>query len=113
MGYYSHVRGEVAVSPPLLQLLGERDSEGYLDRAWELRLSNDGATIYPYDDTFKAYDLEDHLGALVRDFPDHSFTGTLRVEGEEAGDIWELVFDGHAVDRVDYEMVPGRRKRVA
>lgn len=65
----------------------------------ELRTTITGvALVGSWDDEFKAYYIEEDLQTMVNTFPDHSFSGSLLLEGEDNLDIWRLaVHNGHDV----------------
>jgi hypothetical protein len=48
------------------------------------------ALIQSWDDASKAYYIEEDLRTMVNTFPEHSFTGELRMQGEDNLDIWKL-----------------------
>jgi hypothetical protein len=113
MGYYTNFTGEIAITPPLTNAeiaqhpeftSGDTDvrlrivedttetAEGTLTR----RLAD--AVIPAQEDSYKGYDLIEHLQAVIDAYPGHTFTGRLNCEGEEAGDLWRAVIrDGRAV----------------
>ncbi|MFI5525026.1 DUF6205 family protein [Streptomyces platensis] len=117
MGYCTRVTGEFTITPPLTW--SEIKDSPYLDGdahtgRLDVKLSiaeeqvdtKDGpllrrsaaALVPAWDDSFKAYDLIDHVQDAIDSFPGHAFTGRLECEGEEAGDLWRVVIrDGRAV----------------
>lgn len=119
MGYYSTVTGEIAIIPPIpWKILKDSPllpgSRGRKDRDASLRIEETtvdtddgtlirrvGAGIVPgWDDSYKAYDLINHVQEIVDAFPGHTYAGYLHVEGREEGiDIWRVyVKDGRAVE---------------
>jgi len=56
------------------------------------------ALVTAWDDEYKGYYIEEDLRTLVNTFPDHEFTGELRMEGEDNLDVWKLqIHNGHEV----------------
>jgi hypothetical protein len=118
MGYYTRVDGEIRIEPPLTWA-EIKDNPSIPDtpggRAeYDVRLrideetvdTNEGqltrktcsALVPSWDDSFKAYNLIEHVQAMIDAFPGHTFTGRLDCEGEESGDLWRVVVrDGRAV----------------
>jgi hypothetical protein len=117
MGYYSRMRGQIVISPPLswseLQqvsdfLPGVPESKERLIRI-ELSTRHEetdqgtltiktGVSVVPtWDDEIKAYsiekDMKDLFGSTV--FEGHRLTGHILVLGEEQGDVTR--FDGTGV----------------
>lgn len=88
MGYYSSARGEITVTPPFSP---EELKANIFNDIWELVPSEDGSSLKPYEDDFKAYYIEQHVSTLIDYFPDHSFEGTIEFFGEDNTDIWRLV----------------------
>src|SRR5258708_39585306 len=53
------------------------------------------------DESIKAYEIEDEVGALVADYASgHTFSGFLEISGEEQGDLSRLYVRGRRVVRV-------------
>jgi hypothetical protein len=135
MGYYTSVTGQIDISPPLtwneikdspflpesVARLEWRDvmlnvevdinetDEGTLTR----RYAN--AVVPSTDDSFKAYDIEDHLAELVRLHGDgRTFTGRLEGHGEETSDMWRLcIRDGKVAKDVPRIVWPDGDERTA
>lgn len=110
MGYTSSLRGELTIEPPLrwaeykdspwagraraqanhkgLCLVETTETvvtdDGPLERHMAVRV--EGAWATPE----KLYDIVEELQELVDAHPDHEFTGELRGEGNDFGDIWLL-----------------------
>ncbi|MFI8351243.1 DUF6205 family protein [Streptomyces sp. NPDC085596] len=118
MGYYTRVTGEINIEPPLTWqefkdspfLPGSANDSTAYDvrlRADEETVDTDdgqlirktASTVLPrWDDSFKAYNLIEHVQAIIDAFPGHTFSGRLDCEGEETGDLWRVVIrDGRAV----------------
>ena len=118
MGYYTSVDGEIRIQPPLTWaeikdspfLPGSPNDNTNYDvrlRADEDTVDTDegqlvrktcSALLPRWDDSFKAYNLVEHVQAVIDAFPDHTFTGRFDCEGEETGDLWRVVIrDGRAV----------------
>jgi hypothetical protein len=118
MGYNSNVDGQIDVTPPLtwkeLQEKGYSEDGRYtpdwtcvrLEVSSETVSTDEGvltrftadAIVPSTDDSFKAYGLMKDVQKIVSDFPDHTFSGYLYVEGEENNDMWRLyVKDGKAI----------------
>jgi hypothetical protein len=67
------------------------------DEGMLTRFTSD-AIVPSTDDSFKVYSLMEDVQKIVSDFPDHTFSGYLYVEGEENDDMWRLyVKDGKAI----------------
>lgn len=121
MGYDSTLAGELRIEPPLKwaqikdsQHLGcerarenskgvclvERSDpvetdEGTLNRRYADSLA------FAWDYPVRLYEIVDEIQALVDAYPDHEFTGELRGEGCDFGDIWLLrVNAGRRVERI-------------
>lgn len=118
MGYYTRVTGEIRIEPPLTWqefkdsrfLPGSPNDNGNYD----VRLCVDEETVDTdegqlvrktasvvlprWDDSFKAYNLVEHVQAVIDAFPGHTFSGRLECEGEDNTDMWRVVVrNGHAV----------------
>lgn len=116
MGYYTTYTGEITITPPLTWA-EIKDSPFLPNDAFNIRdlkfevtredrdtaegtlIRREAIAVVPLtDDTYKGYDVVEHLQEILDAFPGHEFTGSIRAEGEEAGDIWRLdVVDGRAV----------------
>jgi hypothetical protein len=117
MGYSTNYTGRITISPPLAWV-EFKDSPFHPDRAWDAgselkfevveetvdtdegQLTRRQATaVVPLtDDSYKGYDIVEHLQRIVDAFPGREFGGYIRADGEETGDIWQLsVVDGRAV----------------
>lgn len=106
MGYYSRMKGSIQIDPPLNyqelknngQVIdGLRDVGIVVDKEKKptpegLLTVFNGTHIVPRsDDSGKVYDIQEEIPLLVDMFKDdHVFNGSIRVEGEEAGDIWRM-----------------------
>lgn len=117
MGYYTTYSGEIRIVPPLtwaeakdspwlsvdhgdLMLLLEENAETVeTDHGTDTFTRKSVTAVVPItDDSYKGYQIEDHLQQIVQAFPGHEFTGYISAEGEDAGDLWRLaVMDGKAV----------------
>ena len=125
MGYYTRVTGELHIEPPLTWpefkdsrfLPGSPNDNGNYDvqlRADEETVDTDegqlvrktASVLLPrWDDSFKAYNLIEHVQAVIDAFPGRTFTGRLECEGEDNTDMWRLIVrDGRAV-RVEPRIV--------
>jgi len=110
VGYYTHVRGEIEIDPPLTWAeVREADGDGFWppqdERSVELRIvetsvetnvgtlrRREGVSVIPAtEDGFKAYHLLEHVQAVLDrwDGP-HAFAGRFDCSGEENGDLWRL-----------------------
>jgi Family of unknown function (DUF6205) len=117
MGYLSSVTGEVTITPPL-SAAEVRESPFRPDveerKDIVLRVQEDivktnegtltritGTAIVPaWDESYKAYSLEEHLAELIRlHGHGHAFDGVLVVDGSDQGDVWRLVVDDHQVTK--------------
>lgn len=121
MGYDSSLAGELRIEPPL-KWAEYKDSEhcGYerarengkgvqlVDRSEEVE-TEDGTLTRRYCDSVafawnypvKLYDIVEEIQALADAYPDHEFTGELRGEGYDFGDIWLLrVNNDRKVERI-------------
>lgn len=117
MGYYTRVTGELQIEPPL-NWAEIKDSEFAPERAkrtdldvqlevveesvdtaeGELIRRTAASLVVRWPDSFKAYNLVDHVQWAIDAFPGHTFTGRLECEGEENGDLWRVVIrDGRAL----------------
>jgi hypothetical protein len=122
MGYYSRLSGGFDIEPPITykEFLAAGYSEealvtpkvdldiqgGYGELFFTINRervkTDDGYTVAvwcdridPYDDQLKAYGVNDTIKHLEAVFgPTHTFTGTVRIFGEEDGDIWRIRADG-------------------
>jgi uncharacterized protein DUF6205 len=117
MGYYTRVTGELRIEPPLAW--GEFKDSPFLPGSpndntdYDVRLRTDEETVDTedgqlihkiasevlprWDDSFKAYNLVEHVQKLIDAFPGHAFTGRFDCEGEESGDLWRVIVrDGRA-----------------
>lgn len=112
MGYYTRVSGEIQIDPPITW--GELTGSPFLEDSSEWRqvrlavdierIETDEGTltkrsasrIVPSgEDSYKCYEIEDHLRTLVKEFGNgRDFTGRLDGEGEENGDMWRMRVDG-------------------
>lgn len=114
MGYYTRVTGEISIEPPLTWAEVQQHINFATTANYNVRLHLDeetvdtdegqlirktAAAIVPVtDDSFKAYQLVEHVQQFMNEYPSHTFTGRLECEGEEAGDLWRVVIrDGRAV----------------
>ena len=95
MGYYSTAEGRIEVRPPLTY--GE--AKRVVEPRWEWSVNEEGTALLPPDDTFKAYCFDKHLAEIVDDLAGHVFLGSVRVTGEEFGDVWDLKAEGRVVLR--------------
>ena len=111
MGYYSDIRGAITFEPPLnnkeLKALPPATEGlfGFVEEQ-DIRETDEGllsvrssCTIAcRYEDSVKTYTAEEDLAALVRLLPGRTFSGEIRIEGAEQGDIQRLfVLDGEVV----------------
>lgn len=125
MGYSTRVTGEFTLTPPLTwpEIKGtpylskdRRDSDLVLRVSEEPIDTPDGELVKRTAsvlamreiDEYRADGLVETVQAAIDAFPDHTFTGRLACEGEEAGDLWRVeVHDGRAV-RIEPRIVwPG------
>lgn len=126
MGYSTYVTGAITITPPIPWSEVEDSPFVTLDRAWVERdvrfhiaeaFENgaDGvvlswrradAVVPAHEDSYKAYDINEHLQELVDAHgAGRVFSGYLSGEGEDNDDMWRLyVRDGRAV-RVKPEIV--------
>jgi hypothetical protein len=49
------------------------------------------ALVPTWEDSYKAYNLVEHVQEAIDAFPDHTFTGRLDCEGDENTDLWRVV----------------------
>jgi hypothetical protein len=117
MGYLSSVTGEVAITPPLSAVEVrespfrpdvEERKDVVLRVEQEVIETDDGtvtrmygtAVVPAWDESYKAYSLEEHLAELIRlHGHGHAFAGVLLVDGSDQGDVWRLVVDDHQVTK--------------
>lgn len=114
MGYYSSFSGSIAITPPLswreirdTPWIREDSTADFRIEVQEEIVDTDdgqmtakrGVAVVPWqEDPYKGYNAPTTLGEIVKAFPGHEFSGEIRVEGEDAGDIWRLVIcDGKPV----------------
>lgn len=115
MGYNTNFTGEITITPPLpwsaikdsRYLPGDASRDLMFDIAEETTETAEGtlvrreatAVVPVFEDPYKGYDIVEHLQDIVDRYgAGHEFSGHIRAEGDDAGDIWRLaVVDGHAV----------------
>lgn len=125
MGYNTHVTGEIAIEPALAWA-EFKDSpflpgsvNDHTDRDVRLRADEESvdttegslvrrtaAALLPrWSESFKAYNLIEHIQEAIDAFPGHEFTGRFDCEGADAGDLWRVVIrDGRAI-KVESQIV--------
>jgi hypothetical protein len=105
MGYNTSVSGEIRIEPPLAWRDFKNSPFAGNDRDVTLHIeaetvdTDDGplmrktavALVPTWEDSYKAYNLVEHVQEAIDAFPDRTFTGRLDCEGEEAGDLWRVV----------------------
>ena len=57
--------------------------------------------IEPYEDSVKAYDIEEKLQRIVDAFPGHAFTGCIEGDGQDQGDVWRLYVRNGRVVKIE------------
>lgn len=117
VGHYTCVTGEIRIEPPLTWKAFETspfyppvdDGSDYnvmLRVVEDTVETEDGplirktadALVSRWDDSFKAYNLLEHVQAAIAAFPGHTFTGRLECEGEDNTDMWRVeIRNGTAV----------------
>ena len=110
MGYTTNFNGVLKFTKELTakqlaklnSYLGEENKQvtnGYID----LKL-NDDFTGLLFNGAEKSYDMEGQVNFIIdemkKEYPDFSLEGGFLAQGEEIGDIWELIFkNGQAVKK--------------
>jgi hypothetical protein len=106
MGYQTRYSGEIVITPPLKW--SEMKDDPYLDDQYgdvmilveEEPVDTDegvlvtklGYAIVPiWEDPYKGYDIESHIQKIVSQYPTHAFSGAIRGEGEDSGDMRRYV----------------------
>jgi hypothetical protein len=119
MGYNTSVTGEIRIEPPLTWR--EFKDSPFVGDSKDVRLRVEAETVDTddgplmrktavalapaWEDSYKAYNLVEHVQQAIDAFPGHTFTGRLECEGEENADLWRVtVRDGRAV-RVEPRIV--------
>jgi hypothetical protein len=112
MGYNTNVGGEIRIEPPLTwrefkdSPFAGHDKDVTLQVEAETVDTDDGplmrktavALVPSWEDSYKAYNLVEHVQEAIDAFPGHTFTGRLECEGEENIDLWRVVVrDGRAI----------------
>jgi hypothetical protein len=90
MGYYTRFSGWLEIVPPLTPDEVEQRIPAQVFDGLTVWINADGTRVEPYDDSVKAYEIEDELAKIVDAFPDRSFTGWIQGVGEEQPDIWRI-----------------------
>ena len=112
MGYNTSVSGEIRIEPPLtwrefkdspftgnnkdVTLHVEADTVDTDDGPLMRKTAT--ALVPTWEDSYKAYNLVEHVQEAIDAFPGHTFTGRLDCEGEDNIDLWRVVVrNGRAV----------------
>jgi hypothetical protein len=113
MGYYTSLNGEFTIDPPIryadlapeflewgdgvlrirVEVVREDTPDGVLER-------RTGVAVEHYPDSVKAYEIESELQSMVDRYPDHTFSGLIEGDGENAGDMWRLIVRDRKVIKV-------------
>lgn len=114
MGYYTTFDGRIEIDPPLTweeiretpwadaegfpELRIEVEEETVTTEVGEATLKKGVAVVPAQEDPYKGYSILSTLKEILAAFPDHAFSGEIRAEGEEAGDIWRMrIVNGKAI----------------
>lgn len=117
MGYTTRFMGEIAITPPIPwasikgspfmpEAAASRPGKDVKFRIESFeRETPEGsllvrraiALVSTWEDEARGYNIVEHVQDAIEAFPEHTFSGRIDAEGEEAGDIWRLkVVDGKA-----------------
>lgn len=121
MGYTTEFEGQVTITPPLtadevarLNEFTEERHGGNFDPhpgmpslycQWE---STPDGTAIRWDGGEKFYASEEWMRYLITEIfapADHVLNGTITAQGEEPGDVWQLVVEDNEVRRVNGRLV--------
>src|ERR1700722_5837598 len=124
MGYLSRFSGEIKIEPPIYwskykisKYLNTDDNFGYTsivfrvstlqqDTEYGEAITRKAIALVPVrEEAYKGYDILSEINDVINSFPGHIFTGEIRAEGEDTGDIRRYVIVDNKVKEMKAEII--------